>query len=137
MPNPLRFPVPALFLLFALSALHAQTPSPYSIPVIDGGIGPCSADFTITDNAGKPIYAADIKVHIAYRAFGAHKLDLEVGTNSDGKARFTGLPSKSKQGLFFQISKDNRAGSAFDDTSVTCRAQFTIPLEENKPAPQP
>ena len=136
MPN-LRRSLAVIFLFFVCALLPAQTPSPYSVPVIDGGIGPCTADFTITDNAGKPIYAADIKVHISYRAFGAHKLDLEVGTNSDGKARFTGLPSKSKNGLFFQISKDNRSGSAFDDTSSNCKAQFTIPLEVNKPATQP
>lgn len=126
------------FLACFLSAtiLLSQTASadPHSVPVIDGGIGSCTADFTITDNARKPIYAADIKVHISYGAFGAHKLDLEVGTNTDGKARFTGLPEKTKQGLFFEASKDNRAGSAFDDTSKTCNAQFTVALEESKPS---
>jgi hypothetical protein len=122
--------------LCALSPLPAQTnpsPDPKTVPVIDGGIGPCTADFTITDNAGAPIYDANIKVHIAYGAFGVHKLDLEAGTNIDGKARFTGLPSKTKQGLFFQASKAERTGSAFDDTAKTCNAQFTVALEEKKP----
>ncbi|MFY9910074.1 MAG: hypothetical protein WAK56_09540 [Candidatus Sulfotelmatobacter sp.] len=127
----------ALSLLAILSApfLHAQanpTPNPKSIPFIDGGIGPCTADFTITDNARAPIYDAQIKVHISYGIFGAHKLDLQVGTNIDGKARFTGLPAKSKQGLFFQASKGDFTGSAFDDPAKTCNAQFTVALE--KPA---
>jgi hypothetical protein len=121
-----------LLTFFALPSLHAQatpTPNPKSIPFIDGGIGPCTADFTITDNAGQPLYDANIKVHIAYGTFGVHKLDLEIGTNIDGKARFTGLPSKTKRGLFFQVSKGPRQGSAFDDTEKTCNAQFTVALE--------
>lgn len=121
------------FLLFAfLPALHAQAPSadPKSVPVIDGGIGPCSADFTITDPKGAPVYAAKISVHIAYGFLNAHKLDLEVGTNAAGKARFTGLPEKTKQGLFFQASEGKREGSAFNDPSKTCKANFTIALEE-------
>jgi hypothetical protein len=127
-----------VFWFAALSFLTVQaqtspSPNPKQIPVIDGGIGPCTADFTITDNAGAPIYDADIKVHIAYGVFGAHKLDLEVGTNIDGKARFTGLPSKTKQGLFFQASKGERTGSAFDDTAKTCNPQFTVVLEGKKP----
>jgi hypothetical protein len=132
--SPFRFIVLTAFVL-AGSLLQAQSssaPNPNTIPVIDGGIGPCTADFTITDNAAKPIYDATIQVHISYGIFGAHKLDLQVGTNVNGKARFTGLPSKTKQGLFFQASKSGRSGSAFDDTARTCQAQFTVALEENK-----
>ena len=123
-----------LIAIFSLPLLlHAQanpTPNPHSVPFIDGGIGACTADFTINDNAGKPLYDAQIKVHIAYGMFGAHKLDLQVGTNIDGKARFTGLPAKSKQGLFFQASKGDFTGSAFDDPAKTCNAQFTVTLEK-------
>jgi hypothetical protein len=60
----------------------------------------------------------------------AHKLDLEVGTNASGKARFTGLPVKTKQGLFFQASEGGREGSAFDDPAKTCKAEFTIALKK-------
>ncbi len=127
----------AAFLLAIVSppVLRAQanpTPNPKSIPFIDGGIGPCTADFTITTTAAAPIYDAQIKVHISYGMFGAHKLDLQVGTNADGKARFTGLPEKTKQGLFFQASKGNLTGSAFDDPSKTCNAQFTIALQQTQ-----
>jgi hypothetical protein len=127
----------ALLALFSLPVLQAQgpqTPDPKAVPVISGDIGPCSADFTVTDSAGAPVYAATIQVHIAYGFLSAYKLDLEVGTNADGKSRFTGLPAKSKHGLFFRASKGPREGSAFDDTAKTCKAEFTIALEEKQPA---
>ena len=111
-------------------ALLAQTPDPQSVPVIDGGLGPCTADFTITDTADKPVYAAKIKVHIAYGFASVHKLDLEVSTNVDGKARFTGLPNRVKRGLFFDASEGDRIGNAFDDPSKTCQAQFTVTLRK-------
>jgi hypothetical protein len=124
----------AFFLaLFCLPSLQAQTASsvdPKSIPVIDGGIGPCSADFTITDAAGAAVYDAKIRVHIAYRFLNAHKLDLEVGTNAAGKARFTGLPEKTKQALVFHASEGGREGSAFDDPAKTCKAELSIVLEK-------
>ncbi len=116
--------------LFLTVPSLAQTPDPKSIPVIDGGLGPCTADFTITDTDNKPIYLAKIKVHIAYGFMSARKLDLEVSTNVDGKARFTGLPDRVKRGLFFEASEGERTGNAFDDPSQTCKAQFAITLRK-------
>ena len=127
--------LPRLLLPVVLIAISAfsQTPDPHSVPVVDAEIGPCSADFTITGPDGKPVYAAKIKVHIAYGFASAHKLDLEVGTNTDGKARFSGLPNRVKRGLYFEASEGERTGNAFDDPSNTCKAQFAITLR--KPAP--
>src|SRR5579863_8030548 len=105
--------LPFTFCAILLATLsHASPVDPKTIPVIDGGIGPCSADFTITDPSGTPVYAANIKVHIAYGFMYARKLDLEVGTNSDGKARFTGLPDRVKRGLFFEASESDRTAEA-------------------------
>ncbi len=127
-----RIAVSIAFLLAMIlsPSLPAQDSSadPKSIPVIDGGIGPCSADFTVTDATGAPVYDAKVRVHIAYRFMNAHKLDLEVGTNAAGKARFTGLPEKTKQGLVFHASEGGREGSAFDDPAKTCKADLTIAL---------
>jgi hypothetical protein len=123
-------------LLLALpfvSILEAQnTPpvDPKTIAVIDGGIGPCSVDFTVNDASGAPVYDAKIRVHIPYRFMNLHKLDLEVGSNAAGKARFTGLPDKIKQGLLFHASQGDREGSAFDDPAKTCKAELTIVLEK-------
>jgi hypothetical protein len=124
-----------ILLLFLTSAL-AQTPDPKSVPVIDGALGTCTADFTITSPDNKPIYLAKIKVHIAYGFLSAHKLDLEVSTNVDGKARFTGLPDRVKRGLFFDASEGELTGNAFDDPSKTCQAQFTVTLRKPTTAQQ-
>ena len=127
-----------ILLTFLLAAVaQAQKPDPKSIPVIDGGIGPCTADFTITDTDSKPVYLAKIKVHIAYGLMSTHKLDLEVSTNVDGKARFTGLPDRVKRGLFFEASEGDRTGNAFDEPSKTCQAQFPITLRKSTAAPAP
>ena|SRR5947209_1946477 len=121
----------ALILWLIVPALAlAQTADPHAVPVVDGGIGPCSADFTITNEAGAPVYAAKIKVRIAYGFVYARKLDLEVGTNTDGKARFTGLPERVKHGLFFEASEGERTGNAFVDPATTCKSQFTVVLRK-------
>ena len=131
-----------LFLVTALAMIssgvslgqsgNGQTDPSKVIPAIDGGIGPCSADFTITDSAGSPVYGAKVKVHIAYGFMSARKLDLEVGTNVDGRARFTGLPDRVKRGFYFHASEGDRSGEAFDDPAKTCKTAFTIQLQKNK-----
>ncbi len=131
--KPLRSALTLVALALSLPAF-SQTPQsqpdPKSVPVIDGGIGACSADFTVNDSAGAPVYAAKINVHIAYGFMYARKLDLEVGTNVDGKARFTGIPDRVKHGLFFEASEGDRTASAFDDPATTCQAQFTLVLRK-------
>jgi hypothetical protein len=125
----------ALFLLLAFAPLLAQqAPDPHSVPTVDADLGPCSADFTITDTAGKPVYAAKISVRVNYGRF--HKLDLEVGTNIDGKARFAGLPTNPKHGLFFEASEGDRTGNAFDDPAVKCNTQFAITLRKAAQPPE-
>ncbi len=122
-----------LLVPLSLSAQQAQNPAPAdakTVPVIDGGIGPCSAQFTVTDSAQAPVYAANIKVHIAYGFMYLRKLDLQIGTNADGKARFTGFPDRVKHGLFFEASEGDRTAEAFDDPSTNCKNQFTVVLRK-------
>jgi len=120
-----------LSLLLLIPFAQAQTPDPHSVPVVDAGLGSCSADLTITDTNNKPVYAVKIKVHIAYGFGSFHKLDLEVGTNVDGKARFINLPDRLKKGLFFEASEGDRTGNAYDDVSKTCKAQFAITIRKS------
>jgi hypothetical protein len=113
------------------AAPQTQTPrDPHAVPSLDGGIGPCTADFLITDGAAAPIYNAAITVHIAYGTFSIRKLDLQVNTNIDGKARFIGLPDHLKHGLLFHASEGDRTGEAFDDPANTCKAQFSITIRK-------
>jgi hypothetical protein len=116
----------------AFSQSHTP-PDPHSIPAVDGGVGSCSADFTVTDSSGAALYMAKIKVHIAYGFGSFHKLDLEVSTNVDGKARFTGIPDRMKHGLYFHGSQGDLQGEVFDDPANTCKAQFTLALEKKTP----
>lgn len=114
----------------ALRASDTSASDPHTVPVVDGGIGPCSAEFAVKDGAGSPVYDSKIRVHIAYGLFSAHKLDLEVGTNIDGKARFTGLPNRVKQPLQFKASQGDREGSAVFDPAEGCKAEHSITLSK-------
>ena len=110
--------------LLLLSPKTATAEDAHAIPVVDGGIGTCSAEFTVKDQAGAPVYDAKIRVHISYGVF--HKMDLEVGTNSDGKGRFTGLPNRVKQPLQFRFSQGDREGSAVFDPAEGCRVERAV-----------
>jgi hypothetical protein len=101
-----------------------------TVPVVDGGIGPCTADFTITDADAKPLYDAKINVHIAYGFMNVKKMDLQVGTNIDGKARFTGLPDKIKHGFYFYATQGELQAEAFDDPAKNCKAEFALALRK-------
>lgn len=76
----------------------AETPKP-DLAIISGRLGACSADFTVKDSDGKPVYAAIIHVRIRYSFLSLKRMDLEIGTNSDGKARVEGLPSRARRGV--------------------------------------
>jgi len=118
--------------LLLCAGAAATDADPHAIPAVDGAIGSCSVDFTVKDGADAPVYNAKIRVHIAYGFLNAHKLDLEVGTNVDGKARFTGLPSKVKQPLFFDVSEGDRNGNASYDPADNCKAERSVVLVKGK-----
>lgn len=120
-----------VFSTIRMSAQTATSPDPHSIPAVDAGLGDCSADFIITGPDNKPVYTAKVSTRVSYGFLNSHKLDLEVGTNIDGKARFTGLPANLKHGLFFQAAEGDRTGNAFDDPSKTCKAQFAVTLRKS------
>ena len=115
-------------LLFAACGQQpAQPQKADDIPVTDGTSGPCSIEFSVTDSDGKPVYAARIDVHLAYGAFGAHKLDMGVYTNAQGKARFTGIPAKvRKPPVEFNAKKDDLVGVATMDPATECQAKHDI-----------
>lgn len=110
-----------------------QSQKPDDIPVTDGTSGPCSIEFSVTDSGGKPVYAARIDVHLAYGAFGAHKLDMGVYTNAQGKARFTGIPAKVKRPpVEFNAKKDDLVGVATMDPATECQAKHDIVMDKKK-----
>jgi hypothetical protein len=118
-------------LLTTTAAQSNQTPPAQPVPTIDGGIGPCSFELTVTTADGKPAAAASVKVHIAYGFGGFHKLDLEAGANLEGKVKFTGLPSRVRRPPleFHASSEEGRlAGSATYDPATECRGKRDIAL---------
>ena len=121
-------------LVFAVQAQQpAQPQQPDDIPVTDGTSGPCSIELTVTDSDGKPVYAARIDVHLAYGAFGAHKLDMGVYTNAQGKAKFTGIPAKVKKPpVEFNAKKDDLVGLATMYPATECQAKHDIVMDKKK-----
>ncbi len=99
--------------------------------VMDGAAGPCSLDLTVTDATGKPVFAALINVHIAYRFGGFHTLDLSVYSNNEGHAKFIGLPEKvRKPPLEFRARKDEARGLAVYDPATDCHGKRDIVLQK-------
>jgi hypothetical protein len=115
---------------FTQSQQPTQPKPADDVPVIDGRIGPCSVEMTVTSD-GKPVYAATVKVHITYGFAGIRKLDLEAGTNSDGKVKFNGLPLKvHNPPLEFQASKDQLTGKTAYDPATECQGKLSILLKK-------
>lgn len=137
MRNFFRFPVRRSVFLTGAAALLAfiaalpgfsappQTPP---VPVVSAGLGPCSADFTVKNGQNKPIYGATISVTFRYGFLNLHKESLEAPTNSDGKARFEGLPNFVKNNLAFRLHYQGRQKTVLDDPSVTCKAVEDVVL---------
>ncbi|HZT70228.1 MAG TPA: hypothetical protein VFC10_10860 [Terriglobia bacterium] len=114
----------ALGLLFATGLIAASEPFP--VPQVDAGIGPCTADFTVSRN-NKPLYNAEISVHIAYGFMGMKKMDLKIGSNSEGKARFIGLPEKVHNPPLEFVVRSNGLSKTVDFwPNVKCHSQYSV-----------
>jgi hypothetical protein len=114
--------------LLVLVVLAQQPSAEPDLAVISARLGACSADFTVTEADGKPVYAATIHVRIRYGFMGLKRMDLEVGTNSDGKARVEGLPGKGKP-LVYDITKGELKASVEQDLSSSCKGSYQVSLK--------
>jgi hypothetical protein len=101
------------------------------VPVVDAGLGSCRADFVVKDGSEKPLYNAKISLTIKYGFLGKRKTQVEVGTNSDGKARVTGLPNLPKKPLEFLVKSGTVSTSVTDDPETNCNAVFNVTLKVN------
>jgi len=96
----------------------------------------CWANIVIATSDGKPVYAAKVKVHIAYGFGSMRKLDLEASTNVDGKVKFTGIPSKVRRStLEFEATKDQLTGTLSYDPGSECQAKHEIVLAKASSQP--
>ena len=90
--------------------------------------GSCSADFTVKDADGKPVYAALVHVKVRYGFAGVKRADLEVGTSSEGKARIEGLPDKARA-MTYDIKKDDKKTEVTQNVADMCHATFDVTLK--------
>jgi len=92
-------------------------------------MGSCTADFTVVDTSNKPVFDAKIHVKVKYGFMSKRDTDLEVGTNSDGRARMEGLPEKLKKPpMEFTIRSGDATKSVANDPAVECHPTFTVSL---------
>ena len=104
---------------------QATTPE---LPVLDAKLGGCTADFMVKNAAGAPVSLALIHVQVRYGPLNVKRMDLEVGTNVEGKARVTGLPDKARR-MTWDITKDDKKTVADQDVEKTCQGKFEVTLK--------
>src|ERR1700676_1124504 len=123
-------------LLISISAFSTMTfarpqaPNSADIPVAKGEAGACSADFVVSDPAGKGVYDAKIVIQIKYGFMGLHKLDLTVGTNFECKARIEGLPEQIKGTAEFKVSHGEQNKTVPYDPQDNCHPRHQVTLGE-------
>lgn len=116
--------------LFVMLPGHGFTTQKQVVPVVDGHLGRCTADFTVTDKDKNPLYDAKIDVSLRYGFLGLRRMSLQVGTNSEGRARVAGLPDKPDKEFLFKITSGMLSDSVLMNTSDECNAEFDVALEE-------
>jgi hypothetical protein len=116
-----------MFAAIAFLFLLAQKPDDVTLMKANLG-GSCSADFTVKDAAGKPVFGALVHVKVRYGFAGVKRADLEVGTSGEGKARIEGLPDKARP-MTYDITKDDKKTDVTQDVADMCHATFDVTLK--------
>jgi hypothetical protein len=118
--------------MVALAVVLTQQPaaevSTPDLAVISARLGDCAADFVVKDSDGQPIYAALVHVRIRYGFLGIKRVDLEVGTDSSGRARVEGLPDKIKP-LSFDVQKADTKALVEQTHLSHCQATYEVSLQ--------
>ena len=126
--NALRYGLLTTMFL-CLSGIAPLAGSPTDVPSISAGLGSCTADFVVVDDAAKPIFDAKIHVNMKYGFMSKRGTDLQIGTNSDGKAHIEGLPNKLKKPpLEYIVQKDDLTKTVSNDPATECHPVFNLTL---------
>jgi hypothetical protein len=120
---PSQTPAPA-----APPAASPTAPATPELPVLDAKLGGCTAEFTVKNAAGAPVSPALIHVQVRYGPLNVKRMDLEIGTNFDGKARVVGLPDKARR-MTWDITKDDKKTVVDQDVEKTCQGKFDVTLK--------
>jgi hypothetical protein len=115
---------------------NSQSNPAEKVPEISGNLGGCSVEVRVIDSAGKPVYGAQVSVHIRYGFGGFHRLDLQIGTNTDGLARFVGLTERARMPLSFYADYHGRETVVPVDLRQNCHQKQDAAIPD-KPATPP
>ncbi|MFB3813031.1 MAG: hypothetical protein ACE14L_02885 [Terriglobales bacterium] len=127
--------VAALTLVLIPLAFAEHTKVP--VTEISADMGRCSASFHVTDMAGEPLYNVTISTTIRHGFLNRRKLELQAGTNSDGRARFVKLPNHVKNPIVFTVTNSVDTATRSYDPGTNCHAEYNIPLQTKQEAPGP
>jgi hypothetical protein len=121
----------ALFALLVAGSVTAIAQQPaLPVPEISADLGTCTANFHVTDMGGNPLYNAQIHTVIRYGFMSKRKLELDAGTNSDGRVRFVKLPEQTKKPVEFTISNGSDTAKRSFSPDADCHATFEVPLKK-------
>lgn len=115
---------------------EAQTNAAHKVPEISANLGTCYVEIRVIDSAGKPVYGAQVSVHMRYGFGGFHRMDLQVGTNVDGLARFTGLTDRARMPLEFHATYQGREAVVPVDLRSNCHQKQDAKLPDKPTPPQ-
>ena len=116
-------------MLLCLAGVQSLVGNPADVPSVSAGMGPCTADFTVVDAASKPIFDAKVHVKFKYGFMSKRDTDLDVGTNSDGKAHIEGLPNKLKKPpLEYTVTSAGMTKLVTNDPAADCHPYFNVTL---------
>lgn len=119
-------PVAFAFALWSATQEPARANEPV---VLNAGIGGCSAEFTVTGPDGQPVYAALIRTKVRYGFMSVKRMELEISTAPDGRAKIQGLPAKG-EAVVYHVVKGPDTGTATHDLKKQCNATFTVALSQ-------
>ncbi len=111
-----------------LASVAAGAQAKPAAPTVSAGVGSCSAAFTVVNGNHKPIYDAQIDLTFHYGFWNLHKTTLEAFTDSNGKARFEGLPRAPKKPLVFRIRYRDRRKSVTVNPLDECKTKRRVVL---------
>lgn len=120
----LLFSLATSICLLAASVLFAQGKP--KVPTVNANVGGCTADFLVRNGQHKPLYDTKVTVTFRHGFLGLHKVSLVAYTNSEGRARFDGLPDAPKNPLAFRIEYGNQHQSVADNPGDVCNASYRI-----------
>ena len=120
----------ALVISLCLAGWAFGRPNEAAEPSVNANLGPCSVDFTVSQSTNQPLYNAQISVSIAYGFLGMKKMDLQIGTDNAGKARFVGLPSRvHNPPLTFVVKHNGWTKKVEYWPTVRCHARYAVIME--------